>query len=68
MSAERRLVNLVASGARRIEREGVVAGAERPIAARPAPIEPSRWHDLVVRARGDHIVVEWNGQPLIDAG
>lgn len=44
----------------------VVGGVERRIHAEAAEVEPSRWHDLAVQARADHIVVTWNGRKVID--
>lgn len=44
----------------------VVDGAERLIHAEAADVGASRWHDLAVQARADHIVVTWNGRKVID--
>jgi len=44
----------------------VVDGVERRIHAEAADVGPSRWHDLGVQARADHIVVTWNGRKVID--
>jgi hypothetical protein len=44
----------------------VVDGIERLIHAEAADIGTSRWHDLAVQARADHIVVTWNGSKVID--
>lgn len=45
----------------------VVDGAERLVSARAIDASPGAWHQLGVEARGDHLVVTWNGRDAIDA-
>ena len=55
----------------RVEQDGVhlgvvIGGVERAIRTVAADVDPTRWQDLAVEARGDHLTVSWNGRPVID--
>jgi hypothetical protein len=45
----------------------VVNHIERTIVARPIEVSAGSWHELAAEARGDRLVVSWNGQRLIEA-
>lgn len=42
------------------------AGVRTQLAIWEQRLAYRRWHTLAVEARGDHIVVSWNGEPVID--
>ncbi len=54
----------VAGGVRLLH---VTSGGEREIAQAAALVTPHVWHTLAVHARGEQIVVEWDGQRVIAA-
>ena len=45
----------------------VVKGARRQCAGWNGAVTTSVWHELVVEAQGDHFVVYWDGQEILDA-
>lgn len=44
----------------------VVDGVERPLQRAAVEVRPSVWQELVVHARGERLVVDWNGLRVID--
>ncbi len=44
----------------------VKGGARFMLTEWNGPADPGRWHDLQAEARGDAIVVRWDGKPIID--
>jgi hypothetical protein len=45
----------------------VVKGRRRQIKGWSGKVSPNTWHGLAVDARGDHLQVFWDGNPVIDA-
>ena len=45
----------------------VRAGEEREVATAPARVTPHLWHDITVRTRAERVVVDWDGERLLDA-
>ena len=45
----------------------VLDGARETIASARAEVEPSQWHSLALRTRGEKIVVSWDGAPAVIA-
>jgi hypothetical protein len=41
-------------------------GARFLLAEWNGPADPGRWHDLRAEARGDAILIHWDGKPIID--
>ena len=44
----------------------VVNGRRRQIQGWSGKVAPGSWHALAIEARGDHLKVFWEGQPIID--
>jgi hypothetical protein len=44
----------------------IVDGVERPLQRASVEVRPSVWQELVVHARGERLVVDWNGLRVID--
>jgi hypothetical protein len=45
----------------------VRAGDEREIATASAQVVPHLWHSITVRTRAQRVVVDWDGERLLDA-